>query len=107
MELSRCVSESNCYFIEIQTNNVRNKFLELVKRSCDLPRTVTLEQNDHYWHGVCKSLIFRFPDDLRILIKEESQNNNNKGIIQIKSSSRIGISDLGINKRRVESILKS
>ena len=57
----------------------------------------------NYWRGVCRSLIFRFPDDLEILkLDVRSYVDRSKGIIQIRSAARLGQSDLGVNLRRVE-----
>ena len=71
-----------------------------------MPRTDVLKKENNYWKGVCKSLIFRFPDDLEILLIPNNKNiNDSQGTIQIRSSSRIGQSDLGVNKKRVENLL--
>ena len=48
-------------------------------------------------------MIFRFPDDLEILkLDVRSYVDRSKGIVQIRSSARLGQSDLGVNLRRVE-----
>lgn len=47
--------------------------------------------------------IFGFKDDLKIVIKEDSDDAS---ILFIKSSSRIGYSDLGVNQRRINRIIK-
>lgn len=49
-----------------------------------------------YCHAVFTSMIFRFKDDLELLM-DQSQ-------IQIRSASRAGYSDLGVNRKRIESI---
>jgi uncharacterized protein (DUF1499 family) len=49
-----------------------------------------------YCHAVFTSMIFRFKDDLELLM-DQSQ-------IQIRSASRAGYSDLGVNRKRVEEI---
>ena len=83
------------------------KFIQLVALAENLPRTKIIESGRNYWKGVCRSLIFRFPDDLEILkLDVRSYVDRSKGIIQIRSSSRIGQSDLGVNKRRVDYLLK-
>jgi uncharacterized protein (DUF1499 family) len=51
---------------------------------------------DTYIHVECKSRIFRFIDDLELYF------NSSNGIISIRSASRIGYSDFGANRRRVE-----
>ncbi|CAB1059228.1 hypothetical protein D1BOALGB6SA_3986 [Olavius sp. associated proteobacterium Delta 1] len=44
------------------------------------------------------SLIFQFVDDVELLFSDE------KNLIHVKSASRIGYSDLGANRKRVERI---
>ena len=56
------------------------------------------EQDDRYARFEFRSLIFRYVDDLEILLNEAA------GTIEIRSASRSGHSDLGMNRKRVESI---
>jgi uncharacterized protein (DUF1499 family) len=49
-----------------------------------------------YCHAVFTSTLFRFKDDLELLL-DQSQ-------IHIRSASRAGKSDLGVNRKRVEEI---
>ena len=93
----------NSVLIEKKLDNVDQKFVQLVSLAEGLPRTEVLESSKNYWRGICRSLIFRFPDDLEIL-KIEGRNylDRSKGIIQIRSAARLGQSDLGVNLRRVE-----
>ena len=96
----------NSYLTERKYDNAFSNFNKLTKIAGRLPRTEVLRNEDYYWKGVCRSLIFRFPDDLEILLISNNKNiKNSQGIIQVKSSSRIGQSDLGINKKRVENLL--
>tara|TARA_Y100000589_G_scaffold139932_1_gene133670 strand:- start:794 stop:1138 length:345 start_codon:yes stop_codon:yes gene_type:complete len=96
----------NSYIAERRYDNAISKFSKLTKIAGCLPRTDVLEKNENYWKGVCRSLIFRFPDDLEILLIRNNKNINDlQGTIQVRSSSRIGQSDLGVNKKRVENLL--
>ena len=96
----------NSYLTERKYDNAVSKFSKLTKIAGCLPRTEILKKENNYWKGVCRSLIFRFPDDLEILLIPSNKNiNNSQGTIQIRSSSRIGQSDLGVNKKRVENLL--
>lgn len=63
----------------------------------DLKRVEIVEQTDNYIHAEFTSLIFRFVDDVEFLQTEE-------GLIQVRSASRVGYSDLGANGKRVEKI---
>ncbi len=98
--LSACTIETNCVFVEWEFENVEQEYNKLIQLASSLPRTTILEQTNNYWHGVCRSLIFRFPDDLEIL------KVSGKRIIQVRSASRIGLGDLGVNKNRVQSLYR-
>ena len=95
--LTPCLNPLNCVFFQKEFDNVDRTFEQLVSIAEEIPRTKVLENNETYWKGVCRSLIFRFPDDLEIL------KLGNK--IQIKSASRYGGSDLGVNGTRVGRLL--
>ena len=97
----------NSILIEKKFVNVETKFIQLVSIAEDLPRTTVIQSGKNYWKGVCRSAIFRFPDDLEILkLDLRSYVDRSKGIIQIRSSARIGQSDLGVNQRRINYLLK-
>ena len=99
-KLSECFIKSNCILVEWNFDDINGSYQKLIKIASSLPRTLVLEQDDNYWHGVCRSLIFRFPDDLEILkIPGEK-------IIQVRSASRFGLGDLGVNRNRVENLYK-
>ena len=105
--LSPIVNPMNSILVEKKFINVDSKFAKLVSIAEKLPRTNIMESGKSYWKGVCHSLIFRFPDDLEILkLDVRSYVDRSKGIIQIRSASRFGQSDLGVNKNRVEYLLK-
>lgn len=61
--------------------------------------TIIAERTD-YLHGEIRSLIFRFIDDIEFILSIENK------VFQVRSSSRIGYSDFGVNRRRVERIRK-
>ena len=73
----------------------RDRLLEIVK---SLPRTEILTQEERYIHTTFTSLIFRFVDDVEFIIDDE------KKLIQVRSASRVGHSDFGINRKRIEQI---
>tara|TARA_Y100001968_G_scaffold247484_1_gene231942 strand:+ start:772 stop:1080 length:309 start_codon:yes stop_codon:yes gene_type:complete len=92
-----CLNPLNCVFFQKEFKNVDRTFGQLVTIAMKIPRTKVVENNDCYWKGVCRSLILRFPDDLEILKIGKK--------IQIKSSSRYGGGDFGVNGRRVGRLL--
>jgi uncharacterized protein (DUF1499 family) len=56
------------------------------------------EQTDDYIHALSKSRIFKFVDDVEFYLPP------NESVIHLRSASRVGESDLGVNRRRVEQI---
>ena len=95
--LSPCLNPLNCVFFQKEFDDVDKTFKQLVTIAQKIPRTNVLENKENYWKGVCRSLIFRFPDDLEILKIGKK--------IQIKSASRYGGGDLGANGTRVGRLL--
>ena len=63
-----------------------------------LPRTKVVSATGDYLRAEATSLIFRFVDDIEFQLRPE------QGVIAVRSASRIGYSDLGVNRRRVETI---
>ena len=95
--LSSCFNPLNCVFFQKEFEDVEKTFEQLVTIAQRIPRTKVLKTSENYWKGVCRSLIFRFPDDLEILKIGKK--------IQIKSASRYGGGDLGVNGSRVGKLL--
>lgn len=63
-----------------------------------MPRTRIRRDEAAYLHAEFRSLIFRFVDDVEFLLDADA------GVIHVRSASRLGYSDLGVNRRRVEAI---
>jgi len=96
----------NSFLFEREFDNVDRVFKILSKLAESLPRTKVIKKENDYWKGVCKSLVFRFPDDLEILKIENNHGiKSSGGTIQIRSASRFGQSDLGVNQRRIETLV--
>ena len=65
-----------------------------------LPGSTVVKATDRYLHVTFKSRLFRFVDDLELKLDPQS------GAIAIRSASLTGHFDLGVNRRRVESLRK-
>jgi uncharacterized protein (DUF1499 family) len=52
----------------------------------------------HYVHAKFTSRLFRFVDDVEFCIDDDLR------IIHVRSSSRVGYFDFGVNRRRIERI---
>lgn len=70
----------------------------LLKVLTVIPRTEVVEQTDNYIHATSKSRIFKFVDDVEFYFP------NDEKVIHLRSAARIGDSDLGVNRRRMEQI---
>ncbi len=68
------------------------------KAVAEIPRCQIVEMKDDYLHAECRSALFRFVDDLEIQLRPGD------GIAAVRSASRVGYSDLGVNRKRVESL---
>ena len=58
--------------------------------------TTVVKEETNYLHAVASTAFFRFRDDLELLIDPAT------GVVHIRSASRLGVSDLGANRKRVE-----
>ena len=63
-----------------------------------LPRTTLVTVTTDYLHAECRSGSWQFVDDLELQLRPST------GVIAVRSASRIGYFDLGVNRRRVERI---
>ena len=60
------------------------------------PRVNMIIARDTYLHAEFRSAVFRFVDDVEFLLQDH--------MIQVRSASRLGYSDLGVNRKRVEAL---
>lgn len=108
--LSQCPDSANCvcsdhmsdsrHYVEpitITQNSTIYTISLLEEVIQEMGGTVT-EISDNYLAATFTSAIFRFVDDLEIRL------DLTDNVIHIRSASRVGYSDLGVNKKRVESL---
>ncbi len=108
-ELPPCPDSPNCVSSDETRESHRVPPLELTVPASEgwpaaievvsqLPRTEILSQTNTYLHAECSSAIMRFVDDLELRL------HPGRNQIAIRSASRIGYGDLGVNRDRVETI---
>lgn len=73
-------------------------FEQAVQIALAMPRTSLAEQGEGYARIVFTTALFRFKDDLELELDTET------GRIHVRSASRVGRSDLGANRKRVEQL---
>ena len=83
-------------FEEITTTKPEKRLLKAIKKSGGV---VKREDNLYLW-ATYTSTVFRFVDDMEFRLVPE---NN---IIHVRSGSRVGHSDLGVNRENVEKLRK-
>jgi uncharacterized protein (DUF1499 family) len=57
-----------------------------------------VEESGGYMHAEATSRVFRFVDDVEFLMRPDGQ------LVDVRSASRVGYSDFGVNRRRIERI---
>jgi uncharacterized protein (DUF1499 family) len=63
-----------------------------------MPRTLIVEERDGYLRAEATSRIFRFVDDLELLRSGSGDR------VDVRSASRVGHGDMGVNRERVEAL---
>ncbi len=105
--LAACPESPNCvstqaldekHFIEpIAFAGSPDSAIQAIKEAlATMPRINIVSETDDYLHAEATSLVFRFVDDLEFLVDEQNK------LIQFRSASRIGHSDFGANRSRME-----
>lgn len=109
-KLASCPSTPNCVssqadknsrvYIEplCLTRNPREMIEYLCKRVESLSGARVITIDDRYMHVECKSSLLGFVDDLEFYVDAEHQ------LVHVRSASRLGYSDFGVNRKRVEMI---
>ena len=97
-ELPKCVVVTHCIREEWQVSNLDQSFKKVVEAVSNTPRTVIVEQTDNFLHAEAKTKWRRYTDDLLVQALPE------KDIIVVRSESRLGIGDNGVNKKRVDEL---
>ena len=111
-ELTPCPESPNCVSSDARDSKHNIPPLQLIsppleafqtarKLVLELPRTRIVNETSDYLHAECRSALFGFVDDLELHLRPA------EGIIAIRSASRLGYSDFGVNRRRVESLRDS
>ncbi|MAK45434.1 MAG: hypothetical protein CMN80_14935 [Spongiibacter sp.] len=63
-----------------------------------LPRTQVIAQSPHYLHVEVRSKIMRYRDDVELLYTPD------KNRVDVRSASKIGYYDFGVNRERIEAL---
>ncbi len=78
-----------------------NAIADLKRIVGSMKKASIIQESLTYLHVEFESALFRFVDDVEFDLDDATK------LIHIRSASRIGYSDLGVNRRRVEKIRKA
>ena len=103
-KLAACPKKPNCVCSEMKDDAAH--FIEpIISSDISLVNSiikdmggVLVKEKDHYYSYLFTSKIFGFIDDFEV------RYDPDKSIIHLRSASRVGRSDLGANRKRVENL---
>ena len=98
IELKQCIEVAHCVREEWKVNNIYKPFNEIKQIIENTPRSEIVQLKENYLHAEVTSKWMKYVDDLEISYLPESNK------LLIRSESRVGDSDLGVNQKRVDSI---
>ena len=111
IKLPPCPSKDNCvssqesrkkYYVEPMAfgQSSGKACIEAIEALChkNFPRSKTLSKSKNQLRITFTSALLRFVDDLQVAADDTTK------LLHIRSASRIGYSDLGVNRKRVEKI---
>ncbi len=111
-QLQACPSSPNCVcsqdtgadhyidpiLVSSSLPTAKTKLLSILEESARAKVTV---QDGNYIRAEFSSRIFRFVDDVEFLLQEKATDET---VIEVRSASRVGYSDFGVNRKRIEKI---
>ncbi len=106
-KLAACPSSPNCVSSQAAdaehfiapfkvVGNVEDAWAALKRALLSQSRTVITNETGDTLHAQATSLVFRFVDDIDAILDTDAR------IIHIRSASRVGYGDFGVNCKRVE-----
>lgn len=106
--LSPCPDSPNCVSSQesvgshaiapIKASGTTDQAMDKLQKSITAMGGKIITRNGPYLHAEFRSKWIRFVDDLECLFDESA------GKIDVRSASRLGYSDLGVNRKRVEEL---
>ena len=98
--LSECVEIEHCVKEQWEVSSIEQPFKDIKEIIENSPRSVIVEIEEDYLHAEVTSKWMKYVDDLEVSFDSESNK------LLVRSESRVGESDLGVNQKRVD-LLKS
>ena len=93
--LRSCFGTEHCAQLRLSTDQPLELFSALNQAIDAMPRMQRMVTTESYVHVVATSFFFGFADDLELALDQTS------GWVELRSESRLGESDFGVNRRRL------
>ena len=111
-KLAECPNKPNCvssmtkddsHFIEPfkYSGDIKKAKAVLIETINSHERAKIISDSDNYIHAEFTSRIMRFVDDVEFLFDDAAKT------IHVRSASRVGYSDMGVNRKRIEALRKT
>ncbi len=97
-ELPKCVVKTHCVRVDWKVNDTEASFKKAIEIVKNTPRTEIIEEDGDYIHAEAKTRWIHYIDDLEIKAFPE------KNMLQVRSESRVGIGDNGVNQKRIDNL---
>tara|TARA_Y100000589_G_scaffold257674_1_gene246879 strand:- start:381 stop:770 length:390 start_codon:yes stop_codon:yes gene_type:complete len=101
IELKPCIKVSHCVREELNVERIDSPFEKVKAIIENSSRTKIVELDGDYLHAEVTSRIMKYVDDLEI----SSLPENNT--LVIRSESRVGDGDFGVNRKRVDLLINN
>ena len=101
IELKPCIQVSHCVREELNVDSIDSPYEKVKSIVENSPRTKIVESDGDYLHAEVTSRIMKYVDDLEISFSPEKNN------LLIRSESRVGDGDFGVNRKRVDLIVNN
>ena len=98
VELPECVVITHCIRVDWPVSDLDKAFLKTKEAIRQTPRTEIVEENDSYVHAEATTKWMHYVDDLEV------RKIPQKKTLQVRSESRVGIGDNGVNKKRIDDL---
>jgi uncharacterized protein (DUF1499 family) len=76
----------------------RGKISDLRKAVESMPRSLVIKAEGNYLYAEYRTPLMRYVDDLELWYDDKA------GVVHVRSASRLGRRDFGVNRNRVESL---
>ena len=107
--LAECPASPNCVSTQAEDPDHRMQPIQFTGSAdeamhrikdiiAEMPHTKIVTVDANYLHVEFRSAFLRFVDDVEFLVDQKEQ------VVHFRSASRVGYSDMGVNRRRMEKI---